>query len=113
MNEDGSIVTRQLENTLLNPGESATVELVLRWINSDNNFGEKVNWAEISEDYNEPGSKDIDSTPDNNQKEEDDIDKAPVVLSLKTGSEPMYISLVIVSLGILGTGVVFIKRYVL
>ena len=111
--DDGTIVTRQLENTLLNPGESATVEIVLRWINDEDNMGTKVNWAEISEDYNDSDSKDIDSTPNNKVPGEDDIDDAPVLLSIKTGSEPMHLPLVAVSLIILGTGILFIKRYVL
>lgn len=111
--EDGTIVTRQLENTLLNPGESATVQIVLRWINDENNMGVKVNWAEISEDYNDSDSKDIDSTPNNKVPDEDDIDDATVLLSIKTGSEPMYLSLAATSLVILGVGIIFIKKYVL
>lgn len=41
-------------------------------------MGLKTNWAEIYEDYNEHNSPDIDSTPGNNKKGEDDIDEAPV-----------------------------------
>ena len=47
---DGKIVTNALANTLLNPGESAEVEVLLTWINGNNNMGLKVNVAEISED---------------------------------------------------------------
>ena len=32
------------------------------------------NWAEISKDYNEYGSPDIDSTPNNRKPGEDDIE---------------------------------------
>ena len=70
LEEDNTITTRSLENTLLNPGESATVQVTFRWINNENNMGVKVNTAEISEDYNEDGADDIDSTPDNKEPEE-------------------------------------------
>ena len=74
------ISTRQLENTLLKPGESAEVEVLLTWINGTDNTGLKVNTAEISEDWNKPGIPDRDSTPDNKKQGEDDIDDAPVML---------------------------------
>ena len=83
---EGKVVTRQLENTLLQPGESATVEITLTWINDKNNLNLKVNVAEISEDYNESNTPDIDSTPNNQVEGEDDQDDAPVILSLKTGT---------------------------
>ena len=51
--ENGKITTDQLKDTLLKPGESATVELVLTWINDENNMGVMTNWAEISKDKNE------------------------------------------------------------
>ena len=59
------ISTRLLENTLLQPGEYADVEVVLTWINNQDNMGVMINTAEISEDYNDYGVPDRDSTPDN------------------------------------------------
>ena len=50
-------------------------------------MGVKVNVAEINKDHNNYGTKDIDSTPGNNVPGEDDIDDAPVMLSIATGSE--------------------------
>lgn len=111
--KDGKIVTRKLENTLLQPGESATVTVILTWINGEDNVGQKVNVAEISEDYNEHNSKDIDSTPDNKKDGEDDIDDAPVILTIRTGIEPSYTFLVLGCLSILTTGMILIKKYVL
>ena len=84
--EENIIVTDQLKDTLLKPGESAEVTVVLTWINSGDNLGLKVNVAEISKDYNDYGTHDIDSTPDNNVWGEDDIDDAPVMLAVKTGN---------------------------
>ena len=112
---DGKIVTHQLKDTLLQPGDTAEVEVLLTWINAKDNFGLKVNVAEISEDKNDSDTPDIDSTPNNKKPGEDDIDDAPVILTIKTGSGNSieYITLVTSVLGILTTGVVLIKKYVL
>ena len=110
---DGKVTTRQLENTLLQPGESATVEVILTWKNDANNLGLKINTAEISEDYNDHGSKDIDSTPNNQKEGEDDIDTAPVMLSLKTGQDRIYYVLIGTILITIIGGVVLIKKFVL
>ena len=112
---DGKIVTDKLANTLLQPGESAEVEVLLTWINGANNMGLKVNVAEISKDYNESHTPDIDSTPNNKVDGEDDIDDAPVILATKTGDTMItqYILLTIGSLAIITAGVTFIKKYIL
>ena len=107
------ISTRLLENTLLQPGESADVEVILTWINNDNNMGVKTNIAEISEDYNEYGIPDRDSDPDNKVPGEDDIDDAPVMLSISTGRARMYIGLSLIVLITMAGGIVLIKKYVL
>lgn len=110
----GTIVTDALAKTLLQPGEKASVEVTLRWINGENNLGTKINVAEISEDYNDANDvDDIDSTPDNKVEGEDDIDDAPVILTISTGRAPMYIILTTTVLTIIGTGIVAIKKYVL
>ncbi len=111
--EDGKVLTDQLKDTLLQPGESAQVEIILTWINNKNNLGEKVNWAEIYKDDNEPHSPDIDSEPGNNKPGEDDIDDAPVLLGVVTGSAPTYIGLTLVVISILASGVVLIKKFVI
>ena len=111
--EDGKVITDQLKDKLLQPGESATVEIILTWINNKDNLGEKVNWAEINKDDNEYDSPDIDSTPGNNEKGEDDIDRAPVILSVVTGSAPTYITLAIASISMIVAGVVLIKKFVI
>ena len=111
--EDGKILTDQLKDTLLQPGESATVEIILTWINSTDNLGEKVNWAEIYEDDNEYDSPDIDSTPGNNEHGEDDIDEAPVILAVVTGSAPTYITLVLASVSMMAGGIFLIKKFVI
>ncbi|MGN1331115.1 MAG: hypothetical protein ACI4VN_07290, partial [Clostridia bacterium] len=110
--EEGIVTTDYLKDTLLKPEESATVQIVLRWENSATNLGQKINVAEISKDENEYGIPDIDSTPDNNKDGEDDQDEAIVVLSISTGSAPLYIALITIITAILGTGCYLIYKYV-
>ena len=111
---DGKVTTRGLEGTLLQPGESADVKIILTWINNSENMGVKTNVAEISEDYNEFGAKDIDSTPNNKVEGEDDIDDAPVMLSIKTGGATVvYFGLIGIVLATIAGGIILIKRYVL
>lgn len=108
------ITTNALAKTLLKPNDSATVQVTLTWMNSEDNLGTKVNVAEISEDYNEKGdTSDIDSTPDNKVDGEDDIDDAPVMLTISTGSAPTYIGLTFTVTTILATGIILIKKFVL
>ena len=107
------ISTRLLENTLLKPGEYADVEVVLTWQNDQNNMGVMVNTAEISEDDNDYGVPDRDSTPDNKKPGEDDIDDAPVMLSITTGQVRIYFILGFTVLITIAGGVVLIKKYVL
>ena len=110
------ISTRLLENTLLQPGESATVEVTLTWINGKDNMGVKVNTAEISEDYNDKGVPDRDSTPNNKVPGEDDIDDAPVMISIKLGEytiDTIYFVLGGAVLITLAGGIVLIKKFVL
>ena len=110
LSDDGkTVTTTQLSETLLEPGDSAVVEITLRWINGHNNLGIKTNWAEISEDSDD----DIDSTPDNFKEGEDDIDDAEVVLSIVTGVAGHYVGVITGVVALLGVGIFLIKRYVL
>ncbi len=107
------ISTRKLENKLLQPGESAEVTVILTWINGKDNLGLKVNTAEISEDYNDRDVPDRDSTPDNQIPGEDDIDDAPVLISITTGQEKMYLTLGLTILITIAGGIILIKKFVL
>lgn len=111
---EGIITTDQLKDTLLQPGESAVVTVLLTWKNSQDNLGLKVNVAEISKDYNKHHTHDIDSTPDNKEDGEDDIDDAPVMLSIILGQNPKtYFGLTLLMLVTTATGIVLIKKFVL
>ena len=108
---DGKVVTDQLKDTLLQPGESAEVEIVLTWINGEEHLGLMTNVAEISEDDGD----DIDSTPDNQKDGEDDQDDAPVIISITTGAADIYgyIGLTAGVLAILSSGIILIKKFVI
>ena len=113
--QGNNAVTTELEDKLLAPGETATVSIVLTWINLEENVGLKVNVAEITKDYNEQGdTKDIDSVPANKNFEEDDLsDTTKLLISVKTGEEQRY-TLIIIAIGaIIGVGIVAIKKYVI
>ena len=108
---DGKVVTDQLKDTLLEPGESAEVEIVLTWINGEEHLGLMTNVAEISKDDGD----DIDSTPDNQKDGEDDQDDAPVIISITTGAADVYgyIGLAAGVLAILSSGIILIKKFVI
>ena len=115
---DKKVTTRALETVLLQPGESVEVEIIFTWKNGTNNLGLKTNIAEITEDYNEYNTEDIDSTPDNKKdpyekEQEDDDDFALVILSIKTGKGASYMLLTTTMLTLLAGGIYLVKRYVL
>ena len=114
-NEDGTIVTDYLKDTVLKPGETAEVTVVATWINGSDNFGKKVNYAEISKDENELGWPDKDSTPDNftGKPVEDDEDGDEVLLQIRTGaSATVYLVIGLVAMLIIAGGAFGIKKFV-
>ncbi len=110
---DNLITTAALSNTKLEPGKSASIDVVFKWKNSDKNMGLKTNIAEISKDKNDSNTPDIDSTPDNKVPKEDDYDTAEVFLAISTGTNQTYFILILVVLSILSSGLILIKKYVL
>ncbi len=111
--EKGLVTTDYLKDKLLQPGESATVQIVLRWIKSDKNLGQKINVAEITADDNPYDAPDIDSTPNNNKDGEDDQDDAAVMLSITTGAANSYIILAIGITTFIGFGCYVIVKHVI
>ena len=110
---EGKVTTDELSGTVLAPGESATVTIILTWINSEDNMGLKINIAEISKDYNDSDTPDKDSTPNNQKPGEDDIDDAPVMLTIRTGEAYLYIALTTSIIGIIGVGTILIRKFVM
>ena len=116
LQEDGTITTDYLKDTLLKPGETAEVTVVLTWINGSNNLGRKINYAEISKDYNDYGAPDRDSTPNNfkDVPKEDDEDGDVVMLQIKTGVKGVaYVVAGLASMVIIAAGAFGIKKFVM
>ena len=114
-NEKNNIVkTDKLKDTLLQPGEIKTIEIMLDWIPGE--YNEQVNYAEISEDDNESKTPDIDSKPDNWKPArpfEDDEDSAPVIVEIILGGATIYATLITVILVTLAGGIFLIRKYVI
>ena len=110
--KDGKIVTTKLKDTLLKPGETAEVTVLLTWINGEENMKVITNTAEISEDYNKYKTPDRDSKPNNKKKGEDDQDDAPVTVTTVSGSAPLYIGIAVTGIAIIAIGGILVKRYI-
>ena len=113
LSDNGNIYNSSLENTLIKPGETKELKLILSVNITEDKIGIVTNTAEIYETYNEQGLQDIDSTPANQASDEDDSSKAEIVLGLVTGKIIGYTALVIVVIAILVVGIYQIKKRVL
>ena len=108
--QNGRLYNVSLMNEEITPGESREVKLTLTKKMTENSTGLISNTAEIAESYNVYGLKDIDSTENNNATGEDDIGKADVILSIKTGQVITTIGIVFVTIAIIGiVSIVIIK----
>lgn len=111
--ENGLLYNSSLANSIINPGESKEVTLLLTKKMTEDNLGLYHNEAEIYESYNDLGIEDIDSKPGNRLANEDDISSADVLITLKTGETIMFVGLTITILTTIGIGAYFIKKKVL
>lgn len=110
---NGTVYNSSLANTVINPGESKTVTLILTKNMNNDDFGVFSNSAEIYEASNNNGLLDIDSTPGNKASNEDDYSIANVIVGVKTGQTVVYVTLTMVVLIIIATGVYAIRKKVL
>lgn len=110
---NGTVYNSSLANTVINPGESKTVSLILTKKLNSEDFGIFTNSAEIFEASNNYGLLDIDSIPGNKATNEDDYSAANVVVGVKTGQKVVYALLTVAILVIIGTGIYIIKKKVL
>lgn len=108
-----NLYNTSLANTLIQPGETKEVTLLLTKKITDSNMGIIHNTAEIAESYNDLGLQDVDSQTANKVQNEDDMSSADVIVGTKTGEIYMYMVLTIAVITILGTGIFLIKKKVL
>ena len=113
LSENGNIYNSSLSNTVIKPGETKEVVLIVNIKITEDLLDTLVNSAEIYESYNEQGLKDIDSTVNNKVETEDDMSKAEVIVSLVTGKTTTYVLMIFAVTTILGFGIYVIKKHVL
>lgn len=111
--ENGAIYNASLSNTLINPGETKEVTLLLTKKLTSENIGLINNTAEIYEAYNDLGIADTDSTPANKNSQEDDQSSADVLLTVKTGETILFVGLALGIIGIIATSSIIIGKKVL
>ena len=110
---DENLMSTSLADTLINPGETVTLGLVLTKELTEDDFTTITNTAEISEDYNEELIYDVDSTPGNNEENEDDISTVSVIIGVKTGKAVTYTVFIVILIGIVGFGCYIINKKIL
>lgn len=111
--ESKNAYNASLANTLINPGETKEVTLILTKKMTNENTGTINNVAEIYEASNDYGLQDVDSKVANKAQDEDDYSLADVVIGVKTGEVYVYIIITLISVTILGIGIYFINKKVL
>lgn len=113
-NQNGMAFNTSLANTLLQPGESKQVTIILSTQITNKNIGNIIsNNAEIYESYNEQGIEDMDSIVANKLETEDDMSNADIILAIATGSILLYTSLTLAVIAIVTISIIMIKKNVL
>ena len=106
-----TLYNTSLANEVLSPGQSKTLTLTLTKTMTGEDTGRFNNRAEITEDYNDLGLKDGNSTPGNQAQGENDMGSADVLLSIKTGGVVyITISIIIILLILAVVAVVIAKK---
>lgn len=100
-----TLYNSSIGNDKIEPGESKTLTLTLTKKMNEENLGLVNNRAEIAEAYNDLGLSDINSTPGNQDKNENDYSSADMILSIKTG-KAVYMSIGLIVTIILASGVI-------
>ena len=107
---EGILYNDSLTNTLINPGESQEVTLILTKQMTENNTGIIINQAEIGKSSNELDINDIDSVAGNKQSGEDDISGANLIISISTGVTTIIILAIITLIILITVGVIIYKK---
>ena len=89
---NGNVYTTSLANTVINPGETKELKLVLTRQMTNENTGIVRNTAEIASSYNELGIEDINSKSSNKMDGENDMSSGAIVLAVATGRTAMAIT---------------------
>ncbi len=112
LGKDGNIYSEELAQTIINPGESKEITLILTKQMTDDNTGTISNKAEIAEAYNTQGLEDTNSKPSNKDEKENDLGIANTIITVKTGQFAAYTTLTLSVIVILAVGIYEIKKHV-
>ena len=109
------LYTKSLENVELKPGEEKEVKLILTKTMTGENVGLINNRAEIYQDYNQYGEADIDSKPNNQNPNEDDLGSVDVIIQVATGgSDIAYVTLLLINIVLIGFAIkLMIKKRII
>lgn len=98
--KDNTAVYEKLADKLLNPGDKEEIELTFEWNLNEENLGARINQVEITEYKNDLELKDI--SPDN-------IGKAEMLVTIKTGKEKICILAILITLTIVA-GIIYERK---
>ena len=99
---NGKLYSSQLSNTIINPGETKEIKLILTKGMNENNTGTFKNTANILDTNNLSGIEEKDL--------ENNASFAEIILSIKTGGPELYITITIISILIIATGAYVINK---
>ena len=102
-----------LDPQAIEPGKTEKIKLVLTKTLKSDSPGIIENTAEIVESVNLQGIPEKDSKSNNKKDGEDDISKAELIISIKTGNSIIYIGIILTSIIILGAGIYLIDKKVI
>lgn len=112
--KDGNAYNTSLANTIINPGETKEITLVLTKKVNGQNIGLFRNTAEIASEYNEQGFDDVNSVAGNKADGENDMSSADTFILISTGKEILSITGITVGiLSIITLGVILVKKHVI
>ena len=114
LGKDGNAYNTNLANTIINPGETKELVLVLSRKMSDENVGTVRNTAEILISYNEYGIEDRDVQIEKDGKKTEDKSSADLVIGAATGKEvASFTGITLGILSIIALAVYEIKKHII
>ncbi len=100
-------------NTLINPGETKELTLILTKTMTESNTGLTNNIAEIAEVYNTLGVANKNGTPGNKDTKESDTGSANVIISVSTGTAVSYLVITLSIITFIATVSYFASKKIL
>lgn len=111
--EENELYNNSLEETLIKPGETKELKLILTKQMTETNTGLTNNIAEIAEAENDMEIDDINSTPGNKNVKENDQGQANVIISVSTGAAVRFAFITLFTTIIIATAGYVISKKIL